>query len=144
MTSETVTEVPKRGRKPRLPAVIQPDVPQFGPTPPDLREQERRTELAVAEHDQAVRRLAREIGYSLPANSTEPDMIQVDITSNMRRSVDAVLEIGRGLTVLKAACEHGDFMRRIETLGVEYRLAAKFMQAAVKFSNVPTSAHLKT
>jgi phosphotransferase system HPr-like phosphotransfer protein len=90
----------------------------------------------------ATRALAERIGYQLPVDSAEPELIARDIAANMHRSVEACLEIGKGLLVLKEACEHGEFLSFVEKLGLEYRLAARFMQAARKFSNVSTSTHL--
>lgn len=96
----------------------------------------------VAQIDANVRAVAAQIGYQLPADCTDPDLIQRDISANMRRSVEACLEVGRGLAVLKAACGHGNFMARLDVLGIERTVAVKFMQAATKFSNVATSQHL--
>lgn len=98
--------------------------------------------LAQAQRASSVRAVALQLGYQLPMDHIDPDLIQRDISSNMRRSVEACLEVGRGLRVLKEACEHGDFVERLDDLGVDRYVAARFMQAAVKFSNVPTSAHL--
>lgn len=100
--------------------------------------------LAVA-HSEAeahARDVARQMGYMLPADSTDPDLIQRDIAANMRRSVESCLEVGKGLAVLKAACGHGNFISRLEVLGLERNVAARFISAAMKFSNAPTSAHL--
>lgn len=98
--------------------------------------------LVQAQHDSHVRAVALQLGYQLPADCTDPDLIQRDISANMRRSVEACLEVGRGLGVLKAACQHGNFMARLDVLGIEGRVAQKFMQAATKFSNTPLTAHL--
>lgn len=90
----------------------------------------------VLAHDQAhIRAVALQVGYQLPADSTDPDLIQRDIAANMRRSVEACLEVGRGLTALKAACAHGEFGKRLEILNLEDRVARRFMQAAAKFTN---------
>jgi hypothetical protein len=86
--------------------------------------------------------LAKQIGYELPADSTNPDMIQRDIAANLRRSIEACLEIGRGLLVLKAACKHGEFMPRVASLGISIDLAGRFMTGARKFSNSATSRNL--
>ena len=94
------------------------------------------------EHQKQVRALAITLGYQLPADATDPDLIQRDIAANMRRSVEACLEVGRGLTVLKAACAHGEFLPRLDALGLETTVAKRFMQAAAKFSNGATSHHL--
>jgi hypothetical protein len=98
--------------------------------------------LALRHLDQDTRALAARLGYQLPADSADPDLIQRDIAANMRRSVEACLEVGRGLCVLKAACGHGNFLARLEVLGIDRGVGARFIQAAVKFSNVPSTAHL--
>lgn len=94
-----------------------------------------------AQHDTTVRAIAAQIGYQLPADCTDPDLIQRDISANMRRSVEACLEVGRGLAVLKAACGHGNFMARLDVLGIDHTVSKRFMQAAAKFSN-GASTHL--
>lgn len=97
----------------------------------------------VAARDTAARAVAQQLGYELPAGSTDPDTIQRDIATNMRRSVEACLEVGRGLMVLKEACVHGSFLPRLEAMGldVDVDVAGRFMNAARKFSNSPTSAN---
>jgi hypothetical protein len=77
--------------------------------------------VAAAEVDTVARALATRIGYQLPADSTSPDLICRDIAANARRSVEACLEMGRGLLVLKQVCGHGNFIARIEQIGVDIR-----------------------
>lgn len=103
------------------------------------------TELAKlrADQDAAVRKCAAHVGYTLPADCTDPDIIQRDISANMRRSVEACLEVGRGLTVLKQACVHGQFQARMEALGLEPRVAQRFMATAIRFSNATSTPLLK-
>jgi hypothetical protein len=100
--------------------------------------------LATAQQDSAVRAVALQIGYALPGDCTDADMVQRDISINMRRSVEACLEVGKGLCVLKEACAHGNFMARLDVLGIDVHVASRFMQSAIKFSKLPTSATLKT
>jgi len=102
-------------------------------------------QLAVMheERQATVRTVAAQLGYQLPADCTDPDLIQRDIAANMRRSVEACLEVGRGLRVLKEACEHGQFTVRLEALGIEVRVAQKFMASAAKFSNAASTPLLK-
>lgn len=95
--------------------------------------------LITRETETRVRAVALQMGYQLPADATDPDLIQRDIAANMRRSVEACLEVGRGLSVLKAACEHGNFIARLDVLGLDRSVAVRFMQAALKFSNAATS-----
>ena len=108
-----------------------------------MRADEGAQALALSQRETTVRAVAQQLGYQLPADATDPDLIQRDIAANMRRSVEACLEVGRGLAVLKAACEHGQFVARLDVLGVEPRVAQKFMQSAAKFAKAPTSALLK-
>ena len=108
-----------------------------------MREQVRELAVRNVEAEQHVRAVALQVGYQLPADCTDPDLIQRDISANMRRSVEACLEVGRGLTVLKAACEHGQFKARLDVLGVDESVARRFMQAATKFSN-RASTHVLT
>lgn len=98
--------------------------------------------LATAQQDSAVRAVALQMGYALPADCTDPDLIQRDISANMRRSVEACLEVGKGLRVLKEACAHGNFMARLDVLNIDVDVAGKFMRAAGKFSKSSTSTTL--
>lgn len=107
-----------------------------------MRADEAAQALALTQREATVRAVAQQLGYQLPADATDPDLIQRDIAANMRRSVEACLEVGRGLRVLKEACEHGSFIARLDVLGIDRKVAAKFMQSAAKFSNVATSRHL--
>jgi hypothetical protein len=135
-----------RGRKPI--AATEPEILDAGAEAraeqalTTVREAEQATALAVSQHDAAVRAVALQLGYQLPADCTDPDLIQRDISANMRRSVEACLEVGRGLRVLKEACEHGQFVARLEVLGLDRTVAARFMQAATKLSNVASTHHL--
>lgn len=99
--------------------------------------------LVQAQHDSHVRAVALQLGYQLPADCTDPDLIQRDISANMRRSVEACLEVGRGLGVLKVACQHGNFMARLDVLSIEPRVAQRFIASASRFSNAATSPLLK-
>ena len=98
--------------------------------------------LATAQQSSAVRAVALQMGYQLPADCTDADLIQRDISANMRRSVEACLEVGKGLRVLKEACSHGSFMSRLDVLGIDDAVGRKFMQAAIKFSKRSTSSVL--
>lgn len=99
--------------------------------------------LALSQRQSAVRAVAAQVGYQLPADCTDPDLIQRDIAANMRRSVEACLEVGRGLAVLKQACEHGQFLVRLDALGIETRVAQRFMASAIRFSNAASTPLLE-
>lgn len=100
-----------------------------------LLAQQNQMAVMHSEHEATVRAVAAQLGYQLPADCTDPDLIQRDIAANMRRSVEACLEVGRGLAVLKAACGHGQFLPRLEVLGIEHSVAKRFMQTAAKFAS---------
>lgn len=99
--------------------------------------------LITAQQDSAVRAIALQMGYQLPADCTDPDLIQRDISANMRRSVEACLEVGKGLRVLKEACAHGSFVSRLDVLCIEPSIAVRFMQAASKFPKAAAPQLLK-
>lgn len=133
------------GRKPlAMPQMIEPeaDMARAGEGFDLMRDQQLGAIARSVEAEQHVRAVALQVGYQLPADCIDPDLIQRDISANMRRSVEACLEVGRGLAVLKAACEHGQFLARLDVLGVDRKVAAKFMQAATKFTNVSSTRHL--
>jgi hypothetical protein len=113
------------------------------PALPAMREAANRLAVMHEERQATVRAVAAQLGYQLPADCTDPDLIQRDIAANMRRSVEACLEVGRGLRVLKEACEHGQFISRIDSLGIDVRVAQKFMASAAKFSNAASTPLLK-
>lgn len=108
-----------------------------------MRTQELAVIEANAETETRVRAMAMALGYTLPADVTDPDLIQRDISMNMRRSVEACLEVGRGLRVLKEACPHGNFLARLDVLGIDTRVAQRFMASASKFSKAASTPLLQ-
>lgn len=99
-------------------------------------------DLAESQHHARIRAVAAQIGYQLPGDCTDPDMIQRDIAINARRTAESLQQVGLGLICLKEACQHGEFRARLEVLRFEPRVAQKYMQVARKFSNAPSTAHL--
>lgn len=107
-----------------------------------VREDSQSMALAASQHQAHVRAVAAQIGYQLPGDCADPDLIQRDIASNMRRTAEAMLQIGLGLICLKEACQHGEFTARLEVLRLEPRAAQRYMQVASRLSNASTSTHL--
>jgi len=70
------------------------------------------------------------------------DALEGEIRFYQRRTVEAILETGKRLLVLKELAPHGDFIERVESLGFSRRTAHRFMQAAVKTSKCAKLAHL--
>ncbi|WP_108971568.1 DUF3102 domain-containing protein [Parazoarcus communis] len=121
-------------------------LPQIAEPAPELVRNDLNTidnlAAATSEQNMMVRAVAHQVGYQLPADCTDPDLIQRDIASNMRRTVEAMIEVGRGLIVLREACAHGEFMARLDVLGFDSRAAQRYMQVVRKFANASTSTHL--
>lgn len=97
-------------------------------------------EAAQAARENALA-LAEDLGYEGEMTVTS---LENEIRFYQRRSVEAVLELGKRLLLLKELTPHGEFVGRIETLGIGKRLARQFMAATLKFSKVQTSALLKS
>ncbi|HFH4022052.1 hypothetical protein [Pseudomonas aeruginosa] len=126
-------------RKPTAIIELAEDDQQHGQA---LLERQHQVATLSAEHDTQVRAVAAQLGYQLPADCTDPDLIQRDIAANMRRSVEACLEVGRGLQVLKLACPHGEFVERLDALGLDRKVAVKFMTSAAKFASLGSDSAL--
>lgn len=100
-----------------------------------------RDELVVLEQatQQNAAELALRLGYEGPL---QPELLEHGIRQQMRRTADACLEMGRMLLLLKESVGHGEFVPRVEALGLPVRAAQKFMQLAFKLANAPKSALL--
>ena len=116
------------GRKTLAPA--EQHGPDFvGATPAEMAEQEAgaRNALAVVEAKTAA--LAQELGYQ---GALTVGTLEDEIRFYQRRTVEAILETGKRLLLLKEITPRGEFQQRVELLGFGYRTAARFMQAAAK------------
>ena len=86
----------------------------------------------------SARALALSIGYE---GAMTVGALEDEIRFYQRRTVEACLELGKRLLMLKEVAPHGEFMQRIEMLGFNERTARRFMQAAAK---TVKSANLST
>ncbi len=126
MTNETIT---KRGRKP-LPSAVAPAI--------ELNEDQVRADLQAADAlpgmlaaiEQNAQALAKELAYE---GALTVESLEEEIKFYQRRSVEAVLEVGKRLLILKEVAGHGHFAERLNGLGIGYELAKKFMGATKKF-----------
>lgn len=119
-----------------------PSVDTTLPALPAMTEAANRLAVMHTEQEARVRAVATQLGYQLPADCTDPDLIQRDIATNMRRTAEAMFQVGLGLICLKEVCQHGEFLARLEVLRFEPRVAQQYMQVAKKLSNTKTSSHL--
>lgn len=98
---------------------------------------------AVAAEADAVRAnvmaLADQLGYD---GSLTVGALEDEIRFYQRRSVEAVLALGTRLLLLKEMTAQGEFVRRVELLGINKRMAQRFMSATVKFGKSDTKSLL--
>jgi hypothetical protein len=99
-------------------------------------------EIAVI--DQAAQEhvvaLAQQLGYQ---GALSVGALEDGIRFYQQRTAEACMELGKRLVLLKETTQHGEFKPRLESLGIEYGAAKRFMGVASKFSKGPTSALLK-
>ena len=81
------------------------------------------------EANESARSLAVELGYE---GSLAVGALEDEIRFYQRRTVEAILETGKRLLVLKELTPHGEFTQRVEMLGFSGPTARRFMQAAAK------------
>lgn len=92
------------------------------------------------EQQENAKALALELRYDGPMH---PDALEAGVRDSQQRISMELFSIGSRLLLLKEQCEHGEFMERLDRLDIAPRMAQKFMQVSLKFSNAPTSAHLQ-
>lgn len=83
--------------------------------------------------------LAKELNYD---GALTVGGLEEEIKFFQRRSVEAVLEMGKRLLLLKEVAGHGNFVERIETLGIGERMAQRFMASTLKFSKASSTTLL--
>lgn len=84
--------------------------------------------------------LAEQFGYE---GALTVSGLEDEIKFFQRRSVEAVLETGKRLLLLKEITGHGEFMERLEGLAIGQSLANKLMSATLKFSNSESTTILE-
>lgn len=83
--------------------------------------------------------LAEQFGYD---GALTVGGLEEEIRFYQRRTVEAVLEAGKRLVLLKELAGHGEFLMSLERLDIAPRAAQKLMQATLKFANAPSTALL--
>lgn len=126
---------PKRGAKPLPAADITGDLADgqaLAVRSGELQE--------MAKAEAAVRQLAETIGY---AGSLDVNTLWSAVEFRQRRSVEDILEMGRGLLLIKEQTAHGDFQEQCARRGIHPRAARRFMSVALKFTKTDTMSVLK-
>ena len=93
------------------------------------------------EANDAARAIAMQIGYQ---GAMTVGALEDEIRFYQRRTVEAILETGKRLLVLKELTAHGEFGQRVEMLGFHIKTAQRFMQAAIKTSKSDKLSFLST
>ena len=91
-------------------------------------------------HTQSLSGLAMQLGYE---GTLSVGALEDEIRFYQQRSVEAVLELGKRLLILKEITPHGEFTKRIEMLGISKRTAQRFMSVVLKFSKTTTLSLLE-
>lgn len=113
------------------------------PTPAPENKETPVNEVVIAKEFQATNKLAamtfeanaqalavaKQVGYQ---GAFTVGALEDEIRFYQQRTVEAVLETGKRLLVLKELTPHGEFTQRVEMLGFSDRTARRFMQAAAK------------
>lgn len=86
-----------------------------------------------------IKALATQLGYD---GSLTVGALEDEIRFYQLRTMEACLELGKRLLLLKEITPHGEFKQRLELMGFADRTARRFMQAALKTSKSATVAVL--
>lgn len=136
------------GRKPLAPA--EQHGPDFvGATPADMAAQEASARNALAVVEANATALAQELGYQ---GALTVGTLEDEIRFYQRRTVEAILETGKRLLILREVLPKGnsqigknvEFETRLELLGFSKSTAYRFMQVAAKTAKSANLALLST
>ncbi|WP_119689329.1 DUF3102 domain-containing protein [Acinetobacter nosocomialis] len=94
----------------------------------------------IQRHSQSVVGLATQLGYD---GTLTVGALEDEIRFYQRRTVEACLELGKRLILLKEMTPHGEFKQRTDMLNINERAARRFMSAALKFSKSDNLTVLK-
>lgn len=101
---------------------------------------EHTAEISVSEHAQKLGVLATQLGYQ---GALTVGAIEDEIRFYQQRTVEACMELGKRLLILKEMTPHGEFNKRMEMLNFTPRMAQKFMSAVLKFSKTNSNSLLQ-
>nr|VFK16230.1 MAG: hypothetical protein BECKLFY1418C_GA0070996_10227 [Candidatus Kentron sp. LFY] len=101
-----------------------------------------RDQLAEWNHEanENATALATQLGYE---GSMTLGGLEDEIRFYQKRTVEACIELGKRLLILKELTPHGEFGKRVELLGVSPQMARKFMGSTLKFSKRSSTSVLK-
>lgn len=97
--------------------------------------------IQAQEASTQAKTMALQVGYD---GALSVGALEDEIRFYQKRTVEAILETGKRLLVLKELTPHGEFTQRVEMLGFSDRTARRFMQAAAKTSKSANLAVLSS
>lgn len=92
--------------------------------------------VAVAAIEENAVALANELSYD---GALTVESLEEEIKFYQRRSVEAVLEMGKRLLLLKEISGHGGFLESLDRLSIEKRLAQRLMDSTRRFSKAAST-----
>lgn len=98
------------------------------------------TEVITSEYAQKLGVLATQLGYQ---GALTVGALEDEIRFYQQRTVEACLELGKRLLILKEMTPHGEFKQRTEMLNINERTARRFMTTALKFNKTDNLSVLK-
>lgn len=122
-----------------MPSAIQPPVEVNEAIVRADLDADARYQSMVARVEQNAIALAKDLAYE---GALTVESLEEEIKFYQRRSVEAVLEMGKRLLLLKEVAGHGNFIERIDMLGIGERMAQRFMAATLKFSKASSTTLL--
>lgn len=105
-----------------------------------MRADESVTALALAQQNEKVAALARDLNYN---GSTDPSVLENSARDAIRRIGMGIFELGGYLLLLKEGCAHGAFTPVLGRLGIGYESAKRYMAVTKRFANRSTSTDLE-
>lgn len=93
-----------------------------------------------AEREKKVKMLAATLHYT---GSTHPDALEAGALEAQRQIQMGLFALGNYLILLREGCEHGDFLIRLDRIGVEPRVAQRHMQISRRFANASSKSYLE-
>jgi hypothetical protein len=78
---------------------------------------------------------ARKLMNSFGITHANPDGLEAEIRGYMETVQESMFAVGARLLLLKTVVEHGDWLARLERIGIVPRAAQRTMQATLKFAD---------
>ena len=116
------------------------DQSAIGTAMAQMRADETATALVIAQHNERVTALARELNYQ---GSTDLSVLENSARDAIRRIGMGIFELGGYLLLIKEGSAHGEFAQVLERLEINQSSSNKYMAITRRFANSPLTANLE-